>query len=63
LVLFDPDRIIDRATFESPRLTPLGIEAVWLAGRRVVRAAPARRAELAVFGRPAGLAVSASRIP
>ncbi|MEM9033384.1 MAG: amidohydrolase family protein [Actinomycetota bacterium] len=36
LVLFDPDRIIDRATFESPRLTPLGIEAVWLAGRRVV---------------------------
>ncbi|MEM8904582.1 MAG: D-aminoacylase [Actinomycetota bacterium] len=36
LVLFDADRIIDRATYEEPRLAPLGVEGVWVGGRRVV---------------------------
>ena len=36
LVLFDPERIIDRATYEEPRLTPVGVEGVWVGGRQVV---------------------------
>jgi len=36
LVLFDPDTIEDRATFEAPRAAPAGIAGVWVAGRRVV---------------------------
>jgi N-acyl-D-amino-acid deacylase len=35
LVLFDPARIIDRATYEEPRLRPEGIERVWVGGRPV----------------------------
>jgi N-acyl-D-amino-acid deacylase len=35
LVLFDPDTIADRATFEAPRAAPIGISGVWVAGRRV----------------------------
>ncbi len=38
LVLFDPASVADRATFESPRLPPVGIEAVFVGGRRVVAA-------------------------
>ncbi|MHB8245023.1 MAG: N-acyl-D-amino-acid deacylase family protein [Acidimicrobiales bacterium] len=36
LVLFDPETVADRATFESPRIRPAGIEAVFVGGRRVV---------------------------
>ncbi len=36
LVLFDADRILDRATYEEPRLAPVGVEGVWVGGRRVV---------------------------
>ncbi len=36
LVLFDPDVIADRATFESPWEYPVGIEGVWVGGYRVV---------------------------
>jgi N-acyl-D-aspartate/D-glutamate deacylase len=36
LVLFDPDSVADRATFELPREPPVGIEGVWVAGRRMV---------------------------
>ena len=36
LVLFDADRIIDRATYEEPRLAPIGVEGVWVAGHQVV---------------------------
>jgi N-acyl-D-amino-acid deacylase len=36
LVLFDPDVIADRATFESPWEYPVGIEGVWVGGWRVV---------------------------
>ncbi len=36
LVLFDPLTIADRATFESPREPPGGIEGVWVGGERVV---------------------------
>ena len=36
LVLFDPDVIADRATFESPWEYPVGIEGVWVGGRRLV---------------------------
>ena len=36
LVLFDPERVADRATFESPWEYPVGIEGVWVGGERVV---------------------------
>ncbi len=36
LVLFDPNNIEDRATYDSPRLSPVGIERVWVGGRAVV---------------------------
>jgi N-acyl-D-amino-acid deacylase len=36
LVLFDPATVIDRSTYEDPRLPPIGIERVWVAGRPVV---------------------------
>jgi hypothetical protein len=35
-VLFDPDQIADRATFESPWEYPVGIDGVWIAGWRMV---------------------------
>lgn len=38
LVLFDPARIVDRATYEQPRLRPEGIERVWVGGRPVALA-------------------------
>jgi N-acyl-D-amino-acid deacylase len=37
MVLFDPLTIADRATFESPRELPVGIEGVWVGGARVVK--------------------------
>ena len=36
LVVFDPDTIIDAATFQEPTLRPVGIQEVVVAGRRVV---------------------------
>jgi N-acyl-D-amino-acid deacylase len=36
LVLFDPRRIIDRGTFEDPKRTPDGIEAVYVNGVKAV---------------------------
>jgi N-acyl-D-amino-acid deacylase len=36
LVLLDAERVADRATFESPWEYPVGIEGVWVGGRRVV---------------------------
>ena len=36
LVLLDPDTVADRATYEEPRLAPVGIKRVWVAGRPVV---------------------------
>jgi N-acyl-D-amino-acid deacylase len=36
LVLFDPEQIEDRATFESPWERPVGIEGVWVGGRRLL---------------------------
>jgi N-acyl-D-amino-acid deacylase len=35
LVLFDPARIIDRATFEDPGALPEGMRGVWVNGARV----------------------------
>lgn len=35
LVMFDPARVADRATFAEPRLTPVGIEHVLVAGELV----------------------------
>ncbi len=35
LVLFDPERISDRATFEDPNLTSTGVEKVWVNGSLV----------------------------
>ena len=37
LVLFDPDRIVDTATYERPYSYPTGIDSVWVNGRAVVR--------------------------
>ena len=37
LVLFDADKIVDTATYDRPYAYPLGIEAVWVNGRAVVR--------------------------
>ena len=37
LVAFDPDRVADRATFETPQQYPSGIPYVWVAGRMVVK--------------------------
>jgi N-acyl-D-amino-acid deacylase len=37
LVLFHPDRIIDRGTFEDPKRRPDGIEAVYVNGQPTVR--------------------------
>lgn len=34
LVLLDPDRYVDTATYADPCRTPPGVEAVWVAGRR-----------------------------
>ena len=37
VVIFDPDRIIDRATFADPLAPPEGIEWVLIGGRPVLR--------------------------
>ena len=37
LVLFDPDRVIDVASYEDPRRSPIGIQTVVVNGRVVVR--------------------------
>jgi N-acyl-D-amino-acid deacylase len=37
LVLLDPERVADRATYDQPRLAPEGIERCWVAGRLVAR--------------------------
>jgi hypothetical protein len=34
VVLFDPDLIEDRATFENPLMAPLGISGVWMGDSR-----------------------------
>jgi N-acyl-D-amino-acid deacylase len=36
LVVFDPDIILDAATFAEPTLRPVGIDEVIVAGRRVL---------------------------
>jgi N-acyl-D-amino-acid deacylase len=36
MVLFDATTVIDRATYTDPRLPPVGVERVWVAGRSVV---------------------------
>jgi N-acyl-D-amino-acid deacylase len=38
LVLFDPGRIVDTATYERPFAYPEGVDSVWVNGRAVVRA-------------------------
>jgi N-acyl-D-amino-acid deacylase len=37
LVLFDPERIVDTATYARPYSYPLGIDSVWVNGQAVVR--------------------------
>jgi N-acyl-D-amino-acid deacylase len=34
-VLFDPATVIDRSTFEEPRLLPVGVRQVWVNGHAV----------------------------
>ncbi len=36
LVLFDPETIVDRGTYDDPKQRPAGIRGVWVAGVRVV---------------------------
>jgi N-acyl-D-amino-acid deacylase len=38
LVVFDPERVADRATFEEPMQFPLGVRDVYVGGREIVRA-------------------------
>ena len=49
LVVFDPDAIIDAATFGEPTLTPIGIHEVVMAGQRVL--ADGRQVDAARAGR------------
>ena len=37
LVIFDPQRISDEATFMEPTLPPVGIERVYIGGRLAAR--------------------------
>lgn len=37
LVVFDPDNVVDYATFEDPMRSPAGIHSVWVAGEEIVR--------------------------
>jgi N-acyl-D-aspartate/D-glutamate deacylase len=37
LVVFDPERVTDRATYDEPTLTSTGITDVYVAGEAVVR--------------------------
>jgi N-acyl-D-amino-acid deacylase len=37
LIAFDPDRVIDRATFEEPHQYPEGIPHIWVNGEQVLR--------------------------
>lgn len=50
LVLFDPERIIDRASIEKPGLASAGISSVWVNGVAVYR-------DDAVTGAPAGVII------
>jgi N-acyl-D-amino-acid deacylase len=53
LVLFDPERVADRATPESPQATATGIERVWVNGVEVFSGAtPAGRHPGTVIRRP-----------
>jgi N-acyl-D-amino-acid deacylase len=36
IVIFDPDRVADRATWTEPRLEPIGIDRVLVNGQTVV---------------------------
>jgi N-acyl-D-aspartate/D-glutamate deacylase len=36
MVAFDPEQVSDQATWEEPRLPPVGIEKVWVGGRLAV---------------------------
>lgn len=54
LVLLDPHRLTDRATYEEPTLLATGVEAVWLAGRTAIEGGIVRDARLGrVVRRPA----------
>lgn len=55
LVLFDPDVIEDRATFELPWEFPAGIEGVWVGGWRVVEGSDLTGDADVIAGTPPGL--------
>ncbi len=37
LVLFNPGKIQDRATFDQPKIKPLGIEYLWVNGKNIIK--------------------------
>jgi N-acyl-D-amino-acid deacylase len=54
LVLFNPDTILDRSTFEAPETLPVGVEKVWVNGELVWDGAQAtgRKAGRVLTARP-----------
>jgi N-acyl-D-amino-acid deacylase len=56
LVLFDPEVISDRATFEDPFEFPVGIEGVFVGGRRLVAGGALIPGADVVAGEPSGAA-------
>jgi len=49
LVIFDPDTIIDKATFEEPVLPPMGIDYVLINGKVAVKGQKLLREDLGTF--------------
>ena len=54
VVVFDPEQLIDRATFADPLVPPAGIELVFVGGKPVLR-------DGVILDRRAGKAVRGSR--
>ena len=61
LVVFDPDRVIDTATYDDPRRFPIGIPACWSTAPSTARNAPASWPGRAV-AQPSGISTLAQAL-